>query len=482
MNPNTTGTTVSARWRIVGWIVVTTALALLAVTATMRSLLMGQVTGNADAEIVQETDEFRAFAATGVSPVDKQPFSSMADLIQQYLSLQTPSTGEAIIGVAGDQVLFTDNTSANAGELLANDRGRLNQIVNNAEASGAVQTDHGELRWGKVTVTPMQSGDATGVLIVAHFTSLAKERVEHEAVLLFGVALGGLFLTAGIAWLAAGRILLPLRHINAAAAEITAQDLSARLPVPGRDDISDLAVTLNQMLDRVERAYASQRHFVSEAQRHLNAPLVAATRRLNDVAAITGDPHCQDAARDVRGYLEQMQDRLADLDILALSDAPGFVTPSWVSVKEITADIFTEALTAHPHRRVEVEATASGHGWLDADRVLDAMRQLLDNAASHSEPNTPIHLGSAVSNDRVRFWVANEGPQLEAEQARDLFEVYRTEEDADAGMGLGLAVVKAVADAHQGSAWVESEPGLTRFGMELPLTALEPAHPADEED
>ena len=80
------GSRVSARWRIVGWIVLTTLLALLAVTVTMRSFLMGQVSESANAAISQEFDEFRVFAQEGVDPTTAEPFTSLEPFMQRYLS------------------------------------------------------------------------------------------------------------------------------------------------------------------------------------------------------------------------------------------------------------------------------------------------------------------------------------------------------------------------------------------------------------
>lgn len=474
-------TKISARWRIVGWIVLVTALALLAVTATMRSLLMSQVAENANGEILQEINEFRTFATDGIDPDTGEPFVSTQALVERFLSLQTPSTGEAIIGVVGDQVLFTDNTRGDAGELLANDRSRLDVILQNSDYSGSVMTDQGELRWGRVDVNSSAPEGSSASVIVAHFTNFASERVNQEAVLLFGVAIGGLFVTAGIAWLVSGRILQPLRRMSEVASSITAHDLSARLPVVNRDDISALAVTLNQMLDRVERAYASQRHFVAEAQVHLSAPLRRALAAIEEVARADSPEQRQLAAVRAQTQLGQMRDTLGNLDILALSETPDFLQPTWIPLKEITADIYAGALRDYPDRRIDLEATANGYGWLDGSRLLDAMRQLLDNAVTHSPVDEAIRVGCAIDGDLGRFWVTNNGPQLNDEQAEAIFEVYRTEDDADTGMGLGLAVVRAVADAHGGSAWVESGSQCTRFGLDLPLTFLAP-EPDDAEE
>src|SRR5690606_12204838 len=119
--------------------------------------------------------------------------------------------------------------------------------------------------------------------------------------------------------------------------------------------------------------------------------------------------------------------------------------------------------------------------WLDRNRIADAVRQLIENAVAHTKPGDTIRIGSAVADGAASFWVANPGPPLDPERARALLESYRSAEGSDPGMGLGLAVVKAVAEAHQGTAWVESGDGSgTRFGLSVPLEALAPASRQDD--
>ncbi|UTT40676.1 glycerate kinase [Glutamicibacter mishrai] len=97
------GSSVSARLRIVGWIVLTTAVALLAATVTMRSIMTALIAEAANVGIAQEIDEFRTFAAEALDPTTAQPFTSMHSLMERYLARQQPMAGEAILdsGLAG---------------------------------------------------------------------------------------------------------------------------------------------------------------------------------------------------------------------------------------------------------------------------------------------------------------------------------------------------------------------------------------------
>ncbi|GAA3712687.1 HAMP domain-containing sensor histidine kinase [Zhihengliuella alba] len=485
------GSAVSVRWRIVGWIVLTTAVALLAVTVTMRSVMAGQVAEAANDAVVQEIDEFRAFAAEGLDPRTARPFSSLGALMEHYVQRQQPMGGEAIVGVAagspeGRATVHAQGIADDSGAVLAGDEALLQRILDDPAASGVYQSDHGPVRWGKAVA--MADGAEPAQLVVAHFTAAAEEAVDRQSVLLLGVAVGGLGLTAGIAWLVSRQILRPIRTVRETADAVTATDLSARIPVAGRDDLAQLAQTLNAMLDRVEDAHLMQRHFVAEAREHLREPQRRIAAALDELvrADLPARERVETASR-ARQLIGSMGRTLADLDLLAQSSRPDFVRPVEVPVGEVTADIAAEASApgTHAARHVRIEATAHATARLDRGRIADAMRQLVENAVAHTGPGDTIRIGSAVADGVVDFWVANPGAPLEPEAARELFESYRGTHGRDAGepgMGLGLAVVKAVAEAHGGAAWVESaDDAGTAFGISFPAAGPAPAARRDDD-
>lgn len=478
-NPSQQGSSVSARLRIVGWIVLTTAVALLAVTATMRSIMSAQIAESANVGIAQEIQEFRTFAAEAVDPATAQPFSSMRSLMERYLARQQPMAGEAIVARAGGKVLTTQNTADQAGDLLAEDPVLLGRILASKETSGVAQSSHGTVRWAKAVAHDaggQRGAGHQGQLVVAHYIAGAQEKVDQQAVLLFSIAAGGLALTAGIAWLVSRQIMRPIHTMSETAASITANDLSARVPVHGRDDLAQLAQTFNSMLDRVEVAHLAQRHFIAEAREHLNEPqreLALALSELNREGLSA--QRRQSEITKAQRLIDQMGQTLLDLEILAQSSNPDFVRSSLVAVGEVTADVASAAARpgAYPNRAFRIEQSARAQAWLDPIRVSEAMHQLIHNAVTHTQAAQSIRIGSSIEGDQVSFWVGNDGPALDPKQAKAMFETYRTaptNEDRTSGMGLGLAVVKAVAQAHGGTAWVESgEESGTRFGFSLPV-------------
>ncbi len=472
----TAGTGVSARVRIVGWIILTTAFALLAVTLTMRSIMVRQATLQANQAVTQELQEFQVFAREGIDPSTGTRFTDMSTLVERYLSLQTLSPGEVVIGIVpGHDVQVADNAGGQGRELSQN-HVKIGEIVDHPRVSGIVDTDYGEVRWGKQVVEIGTAGQTErGVVIVATFTQQAIDEAQQQSAVLFAVALGGLLLTAGIAWLVAARILSPIRDMERAAREISADDLTQRLPVRGRDDIAALATTLNTMLDRLERSYASKHHFLAEAQSQLAPPRDRIAALLDQAAApgVTEGQRFRLAA-EARQELALMESKLRDLEVLASIDSPSFVRPRSVAVGDLTRALATR-FAADPSSRVVLEGVAEVEATLDAERVTHAVEQLVANAAAQSGPGGTVGIGSAVCADDptlVDLWVSDTGEQVDAEQARAMFEDLRTSDSGSPeGMGLGLAVVRAVADAHRGSAWIESTPASTKVGLRLPIVS-----------
>lgn len=488
------GSRVSARWRIVGWIVLTTAIALLAVVVTMRSLLQGQVDQAADAGIVQEVEEFRTFVDEGVDPRTAQPFASEAELMERYLSRQTPATHEAFIAVADGDVSYLDNAADDAGELLAADTAELDSLLADPSASGVRDTEHGSVRWGRVDT---EDGSA---FLVLQFTDPAHDDVDQQVLLLVGVAAGGLALTALIAWFAAGQILLPVRRIAAVAQRVSGHDLSPRVPVEGRDDISSTAQAVNGMLDRLEDSFDRQSHVAAEVERHLARPLEACRRDLETGSQGSDGLSSAELSR-LRRRMQEMQRSLADLSLLADAQRPGALRMRPTAAAPLVVRLRHDLAQRFPRRSWELDDAPDLTAPMDAAAVSAAMSQLARNAVDHTEDGERIQLSAAVAEPQsqhdenaevsaaaqgrvLRLSVTNAGRPLSAEQARAMIEQYRsaalseasggsssTEESADVGgMGLGLAVARAVADAHGGSLWVASEPdGRTSVGLDLPL-------------
>ena len=544
------------RWRIVGWIVLTTAMIVLSIILTAHSFFRQQVLVDANRAIVQEINEFRTFASVAIDHRTRRPFTSLTRLMERYMERQTPDWGEAFIAVTPTDVMFIDNASDDAGERLAGDRERLNRLLSSPDDAGVTSSPQGELRWGKTTVVD-QHGQK-GVLLVTQFVQGQLQAEHRDMMVLLGIMIGGMLLATVFAWVAAGRILAPVRHFSEISAQIGPFDLDSRLPEDSTDELGYLARAINGMLARISAAHASQRHVLSEA-----------LTQISDITAALAEPP-PDAAQTRARYAMQVR-RLRrlrdDLRLLLDSGRADFVHPRETTLGPFTCQLAQRLQQAFPTRHWQVQtADADARVMLDRTRIRQGMEHLAANALAHTRAGDIIDLGCALRevplegetgaarDDTVRgshhggpggdagspsgkpdgeaggatggpgedahetthdaplrdasdipgrsasgtgrtqhmasLWIANRGEILTAEQARAIFstparlrhECSTGEDDGEQPrMGIGLAVVTALAHAHGGYAWVESGPARgTVFGMDIPLTppAVPPPPPS----
>ena len=482
------GSPVPARWRIAGWILLTTALTLLAVLLTVRSLMVNQARAQAHQAISQELEEFRAFAKEGVDPTTARPFTSIEKMLERYLSRQSATSGEVIVGSVGQRVLYTPSgamSSPAMGHELPKDRELLDRIRSGADAAGIAQTSAGEMHWARL---PVESGSDTGYLMVGDYMAPREAQVASTTTTIFFVSLGGLAVTAGIAWLMAGQILRPVREVRRVAADISESDLTARVPVQGNDDIAALALTFNTMLDRLEAAYRTQRAFVDDASHELRTPITVIRGHLELIS---------DSPAERRRTLALVDDELArmgrivsDLLLLAKVDRPGFTQLRSTDVASLLLDIEAKAqiLGARGWHILEI---AEGRIAVDPQRITQAVLQLATNACQYSEEGTAVHLGSrfegAGQERKFSVWVSDQGIGVSAKEAALIFgrfhrgEAARRTDRARPGAGLGLAIVRSIAESHHGTAWVRSSEGEgATFGLTIP--APEPESPETLDD
>jgi len=483
------GSAVSARLRIIAWILLTTTLGYAAVIVTIRSSLLAEVAREVNADVEQEANEVLEFARLGRDPETAQPFTSTARLLEVYLSRQYPGDGEDLVGYLPQSSEFLRfDRGADADDRLPYDltgegAELARRLLGSAEQSGFIQTPAGEMRWGRVDLTTAQPGDPGGSLLIAEFPRAAKQAVDSTIRLVLFVSLGGLVFTAGIAWLIAGQILSPIRTIRRAAATITERDLTQRIPVRGRDDIAALATTFNGMLDRLEDAFGGQQKFVDDASHELRTPITIIRGHLE---LMGDDPLDREATVGLlTTELDRMNRIVSDLLVLARAERPDFVRTSVVDVADLTLAIDAKMQTL-ADRRWTLMQVGDGRARVDAQRITQAVLQLAQNAVQHTQDGAEIWFGSQFRGGEVAFWITDSGPGVEPDEAETIFERFAqgsasVREGDRPGAGLGLAIVRAIADGHGGSAYVESIPGRgATFGIEVPVGHLGPARDWDE--
>ncbi len=280
-------------------------------------------------------------------------------------------------------------------------------------------------------------------------------------------------ITAVAAW-QAGRLLQPLRTLRDEAEVITGSDLSRRIPEVGNDDITALTRTFNEMLERLEEAFAAQRRFLDDAGHELKTPLTVVRGHTELI-----DPHDPRDVAETRALLLEETDRMSrlveDLIMLAKADRPDFVRTADVEVDDLLAGVLGKC-RALGDRRWRLDATLDATVPLDEQRVTQALLQLAENAVKHTSPGDEVGLGADRVGDDVRLWVRDTGPGVPDPLKEAVFRRFQrgVAPAGDDGAGLGLSIVTAIARAHGGSAHVEDAvPSGALFLLTLPSRRTE---------
>jgi signal transduction histidine kinase len=484
---------VPARLLIMVWVVLLMAAVLVLVNVVTWSALTTRTDERVDRALTQETAEFQEFAAVGVDPDTGEAFTDVASLIRVHLERQYPEDSEILFGWVDEPDESAQEQTASRGGRGATepDAGRIRQgqeppydlsadpemveaVLGSDNARGQLDTPAGPVEWEKVRVLPPGEGGTAGWFVIGYFTAQDDDTTSGTMGTIALVSGLGLLASATAAWWVAGRILAPVRLVRQTAAEISEEDLSQRIEVSGRDDIAALAEQFNSMLDRLEGAFTEQRRFVDDAGHELRTPITIVRGHLELMGE---DPEeRREVVRLVTDELDRMGRIVEDLLLLAKAQQPDFVRPEPVSLAELTSDIDAKVRRLGD-RDWRLEALAEETVRLDPQRVTQAMVQLAANAVRHTAPGSTLRTGSRVSGAEVRLWVSDQGPGIPAEEHGRIFERFsrggRTVR-GDRGAGLGLAIVRAIAEAHHGRVDLRSAPGAgSTFTLVIPLTPVD---------
>jgi signal transduction histidine kinase len=303
-----------------------------------------------------------------------------------------------------------------------------------------------------------------------------RERNRHDLLVQSSLALGLMsMLSIGLGWVMAGRVLRPLRTMTATTRRISAHNLHERLALEGpSDELKNLGDTIDDLLERLEAAFGAQRRFVANASHELRTPLAMMRTSLDVAAAKPGPraPELEALERKLREGLDRA-DRLLE-SFLALARAQhGGALPevSTVSLAEVAGTALAIRRDAIAERGIEVrerlgDAAVGGSRPLLA-RMVD---NVVDNAIRHNEAGGWIGVETGQNGDRASVVVESGGPRLDEAEVQELVQPFRRlGAERTGGVGLGLSIVAAIADAHGGELALEARPeGGLRVAIALP--------------
>jgi two-component system OmpR family sensor kinase len=445
----------SLRTRILAWFIGLLVLATVLFVGVTYTVLVVRLDQRIDAELRQERAELELLAQ-GDDPATGERFgTNVRRIFDVFLDRNVPSREEALITLVDGEPyertgLVTPYRLDADPEILARWRG-----LTRPDRS-SVDTPAGRVEYLAVPlVTPR--GRTEGVFVAAIFRDRLREDYVETVQAAGAVGIAVLLVGSLLAWRLAGRVVGPVTGLTSTARSISETDLSRRIDVDGRDEVAQLASTFNEMLDRLERAFESQRQFLDDAGHELRTPLAIVS---GNIELLEEDPHRKETIALVIDELERMGRIVDDLLVLANREEPDFLELSTVNVGVLTDELASKAAALDS---VEWVVESRGRGVIVADRqrLTQAVLQLAENAVRHAGDAGPITLGSSVANGEARLWVRDRGRGIPAEDQDLIFGRFRRGRSGvrAEGSGLGLAIVKAVAEAHHGRVELASTPG-----------------------
>ncbi len=298
-------------------------------------------------------------------------------------------------------------------------------------------------------------------------------------------ALGMLFVgSLGVGWFVAGIVLRPVGRITGVARDIQATDLSRRIDLEGPDDeLRQLADTFDDMLQRIDSAFESQREFIHEASHELRNPL-AVIRTNVDVALADPDATVDDlrSASEVVGKSASRMSTLVDdlLDYARHGTRP--TREEDLDLGPLACDLAAEFATLAEARELTLTAAVSEEPLPvcgDGPAIRRAIANLLANAVRLAPAGSSITVETGEDSDGIWVQVADEGPGIASDAQDKVFDRFwrgdRAQARNEGRSGLGLTIVQQIAQAHGGRVDLESEVGAgSSFTLHLPRSHHQP--------
>ncbi|MBA2497420.1 MAG: HAMP domain-containing histidine kinase [Acidimicrobiia bacterium] len=464
-----------ARLRILGWFVGLLAGTIVVGLLLQRTVLLNRIDDEIEASLIQEQRELQRLNS-GDDPETGLPFASVDRLFEIALRRNVPLDGEALYTFVQGRP-FGALPASDPGGLFADDA-FLDQVRDTSvPVQGKVRSREGTVEFLAVPVVANGAppgSEPFGVFVSAVYTGEERAEVERTAQLAALVALSSLLVASAVAWVIAGRVLRPVREVTDTARSITETDLRRRIPVGGQDEVGELATTFNQMLDRIEKAFTTQRQFVDDAGHELRTPITVVQGHLD----LLGDDPTErrETVEMVQDELDRMARIVNDMLLLAKAEQPDFLRPGPVDLGELIEDVRARAVALDDRPWNAVVPPGPVEIVADRARLLQALVNLVANAARHTPSGTPVTVGAAVDQaSEVVLWVRDEGPGIAPADHGRIFERFAragTGPRPAGGAGLGLAIVSAIAEAHGGRVALASVPGGgATFSLHLPSTA-----------
>jgi signal transduction histidine kinase len=292
-----------------------------------------------------------------------------------------------------------------------------------------------------------------------------RDQTLNSLLVASAIGLGAITIVSGaLGWIISGRALAPVRRITETARRASELNLRQRLALTGpHDELKELADTFDVMLERLDRAFASQKRFVANAAHELRTPLTAMRTSIEVTLAkpARSSEHLEAMAAKVQRSIQRAEATVDALLTLATSEQ-GPTNHEPVDLATATEDALDSAVPVIRAQDLSVEAVLDAAPASGDPILLERMiANLVDNAARHNTPHGWIRVQTSQDNGSSLFRIANSGPFVAADTIPTLFEPFARAEqrlNPERGVGLGLSIARAIAAAHGAALIAQSRP------------------------
>ncbi|MGD1950380.1 MAG: sensor histidine kinase [Leptolyngbyaceae cyanobacterium] len=432
-----------------------------------RHIYCNRLYDQAEAALAEEVERFQRTA----EPLTNQPTGpGTAALFDQVLANYVSVDNESIITFVDGQFY---QASRPLPEWLQPNSDIMSRWANAETSTAHFLQENGHTIVYRVEPLLVEN-EVKGVFVAIEDKTIAYQSGTSAIGLVLKVSIGVLGLFFVVAWITAGRILKPLRLINQTARQITESDMTQRIPIRGTDEITAVTVTFNEMLDRLQVAFDGQQEFLKDVSHELRTPITVIQGQLE---TLVYRPEKQaETMAIITNELQQMNRLVNDLLLLTKAERPDFLILKPEDLDWLTEELYLKARSFTPDRDWRLEAKGLYPATMDRQRFSQAVMNLVQNAVRHTQPGDMIALGSAVTDDTLRFWVRDMGEGIASADQAKIFERFTRATNNNRqfeGAGLGLSIVNAIAQAHGGRVELASKPGEgATFTLIIPLDPL----------
>ncbi len=370
-----------------------------------------------------------------------------------------------------DGIYYNSNPQALPLELSQGSKAEAHWLKLTKLSEGWLNVENPQIHSIIYLAQPLEvNGVKRGVFVAAHTTGGERQEALNGISIFIPIIVGVFLISSSLAWLTIGRLLKPVQDLATTARSVSESDLSQRLLVSGSGELADLAKIFNNMMNRLQEAFMSQRNFINDAGHELRTPITIIQGHLELLDDVPAE--MTETLDLVQDELDRMARLVNDMILLAKSERPDFLQLETVEIRPFLEDLLLKAQTL-ADRNWQLKLQGQGVIVADRQRLTGALLNLLNNAAQHTQPNDLIELGAAVQQQQVQFWVRDRGEGISLSDQARIFERFARATNSrrrSEGSGLGLAIVQAIAEAHGGQVSLNSQPGKgSTFTLVLPL-------------